>query len=264
MSLDMLSEMIESYRAGDLDLVEDLYTEGEELIEREGPFYHNTQGRFSSAASASSLSMGDNGPKYKMSGGKRKGQVKVCGRLARRSRTNKLCSTGKFPSYYKGGKGRGQRARGAAPSVAAEPAAGGKKKGRSRVLRRANASAAKRALRSRGHDLGGKSDKALKRAVGQLVKGLNRARGEAGKEKYRAALDVLQPEFEARGMPNFIEKSSKLMATRIQQGTSRLRKAPVRKEKDAEVAAEDYDYYGESLEDDAVDLLSDIFDDGEE
>lgn len=208
MTLDMLSEMIESYRAGDLDLVEDLYTEGEELIEREGPFYHNTQGRFSSAASASSLSMGDNGPKYKMSGGKRKGQVKVCGRLARRSRTNKLCSTGKFPSYYKGGKGRGQRARGAAPSVAAEPAAqgGGRRKAQASGKKLAQVSGK---LRQRGVDLTQVSDRRLRKTARDLAVIQKKARTNEAADRAEQGIQLIAAEMKRRGYAGDFAKKAK-------------------------------------------------------
>jgi hypothetical protein len=254
MSLSMLGQMVESYMDGDLDLVE-------ELVE---DTYHDTEGKFSSMAQASSLSLGDNAEKFKMKSGKRKGRVRSCGRAARRDSNNILCYTGKPPSYAAGRKRRA-RASGAGPQATqAAPASrgGGKRK---RVLRRKDASSAKRALRSRGHDLGSKSLKSLKRAVGQLTKGLNRATSEKGKDKFRAALDVLQPEFEKRGEPNFVEKASRIMATRLSTGTSRLRK----KRQPRAVAAEDY-FYGddfemmEDLADDAADLLADMFDDEDE
>lgn len=214
MSLDLLAEMIESYCDGDLQMVEDLT---EELDEDS---YHKASGTFTyDPNSAASFSQGRGRPRYKMSGGKKKGRVKLCGREAREQGKNILCQTGKPPAYAANRKARAKGAgpRSAAASGGGEAPAKSRRSGAQGPARGKSLVRANSALRARGVDLSQIGDAKLRKTMRQLATAQRKATSDKAKSKAEMGIMLVQDELDKRGAasPQFYDKAKRKAADSI-------------------------------------------------
>jgi hypothetical protein len=251
MSLDTLAEMVENYRAGDLQMVEDLNEE----LELDEDSYHQTSGRFTyDPNNAASFSQGNGKPRYKMSGGKKKGRVKLCGREARTSGKNILCQTGKPPAYAANRKARATgagpraaKAAGGGADMSSSPASsrrgGAKGPARGKSLARANG-----ALRARGVDMSQIGDAKLRKTARQLATIQRKAQSDGARSRADVALALVQQELDKRGKGGPMGKSFTDKARQKAADTIVTRRRAV----------------AESEDEDAADMLAGMFDEGDD